>query len=76
MNIVTELFQWWFVDEVTGKRQLTKFKLSRENAERAFPGATPDLESREVTGLFPSGELSAREPVADRAGPDVTDSAS
>ena len=72
MNIVTELFRWWVVDEVTGERQLTTFKLSRENAQRAFPGAKPDLESREVSGFLPPEEPSVSFPVADMAGPDLT----
>jgi hypothetical protein len=48
MDILTEYFRWWVVDEQTGERQLTKYKLSRADGARAFPGATPDLGSREV----------------------------
>ena len=59
MNILAEYFNWWVVDEATGERELTKFKLSRENAQRAFPGATPDLQSREVHDLTAPGELRA-----------------
>jgi hypothetical protein len=55
MDFLTELFNWWVVDEITGKRELTRFKLSRENAQRAFPGATPDLQSGEVHGLTAPG---------------------
>jgi hypothetical protein len=42
-----EFFRWWFVDEHTGERCLTTYKLSRVNAERALPGAEPDLQTRE-----------------------------
>jgi hypothetical protein len=59
MDILTEYFKWWVVDEVTGERLLTKYKLSRENAQRAFPGATPDLKSREVHNLTDPDELPA-----------------
>jgi len=47
----TEFFRWWIVDERTGERQLTAYKLSRADAERAFPGAEPDLQTREVRDL-------------------------
>ena len=41
-------FRWWIHDERTGKRLLTTYKLSRVNADRAFPGAEPDPETREI----------------------------
>lgn len=44
----TEFFLWWVIDECTGVRRLTAYKLSRVNAERAFPGAEPDQRTREV----------------------------
>ena len=44
----TEFFHWWVIDERTGVQQLTAYKLSRVNAARAFPGAEPDLRTREV----------------------------
>jgi hypothetical protein len=44
----TEFFRWWIVDERTGKRRLTTYKLTRADAERAFPGAEPDLQTREI----------------------------
>jgi hypothetical protein len=59
MELLTEYFNWWVVDELTGERQLTKFKLSRANAQRAFPGAKPDLQSKEVHNLTAPGELLA-----------------
>jgi hypothetical protein len=46
-----EFFQWWIVDERTGERRLTPYKLTPTNAQRAFPGAVPDPESREVRWL-------------------------
>lgn len=47
----TEFYKWWFVDERTGQRRLTTYKLSRVDAERAFPGAEPDMQTREVRNL-------------------------
>jgi hypothetical protein len=32
----TEFFRWWIVDERTGKRRLTSYKLTRADAERQF----------------------------------------
>jgi hypothetical protein len=46
-----EFFNWWIVDELTGKRRLTTYKLSRGNAEKAFPGAAPDFQTRELRNL-------------------------
>jgi hypothetical protein len=43
-----EFFRWWVADERTGVQRLTAYKLSRVNAERAFPGAEPDPATREV----------------------------
>ena len=51
MTTPTEFFRWWIVDERTGKRRLTTYKLKRADAERQFPGAEPDLQSREVRDL-------------------------
>jgi hypothetical protein len=51
MSTPTEFFHWWIVDERTGKRHLTTYKLTRADAERAFPGAEPDLQTREVRDL-------------------------
>jgi hypothetical protein len=56
MTTPTEFFYWWIVDERTGKRRLTAYKMARAQAERAFPGAEPDLHSREVRHLPDPGE--------------------
>ena len=48
MAIPTDFYYWWFVDEPTGQLRRTAYKLSSPDAERAFPGATPDLGSREM----------------------------
>jgi hypothetical protein len=37
MSMRTEFFRWWIVDERTGKRRRTTYKLSRANAEGRFP---------------------------------------
>jgi hypothetical protein len=51
MTTPTEFFRWHFVDERTGKRSLTTYKLTRKDAERAFPGAEPDMQTREIRNL-------------------------
>lgn len=55
----TEFFCWWIVDEHTGERRLTRFKLTRAHAQRAFPGCVPDMQTREVRNLPDQGELPA-----------------
>jgi len=57
MSTLTEFFCWWVVDERTGERLLTRFKLTRVDAQRAFPGAEPDLQTREVRNLPDVDEL-------------------
>ena len=52
----TEFFKWWIVDERTGKRRLTTYKLTRADAERAFPGAEADLETLEIRHLPRAGK--------------------
>ena len=47
----TEFFNWYIRDERTGERRLTTYKLSRADAERAFPEAEPDLQTRELRNL-------------------------
>ena len=47
----TEMFWWWIVDPRAGKRRKTTYRLTREDAERQFPGAEPDLLSVEVRML-------------------------
>ena len=59
MPPLTEYFLWYIPDEHTGKLQLTKYKLTRADAERAFPGAVPDLSSREVRDLPEIGKAPA-----------------
>ena len=55
MTVPTEFFKWWFVDERTGERRLTTYKLSRVDAQRAFPGAEPEVLTREVRDLPSAG---------------------
>ena len=47
----TEFYNWWITDERTGQRTLTTYKLTRADAERAFPGAEPHLQTRELRHL-------------------------
>jgi hypothetical protein len=56
MPTATEFFNWYITDERTGERRLTTYKLSRANASKAFPGAEPDLTTREVRNLPDAGE--------------------
>ena len=56
---VIEYFQFWVVEERTGKRALTAYKLSRADAARAFPGAEADLTSCEVRDVARPGDTPA-----------------
>ena len=51
MSGVTEFYRWWIINEVSGERVLTPYKLTRAHAALAFPRAVPDLPSREVRDL-------------------------
>jgi hypothetical protein len=51
MPTATEFYRWWIVDEVTGERVLTPYKLTSAHAALAFPGAEPDLQTREARAL-------------------------
>ena len=51
MIVPIEFFNWWIVDERTGERRLTSYKLSRADAQRAFRGAEPEVLTREVRNL-------------------------
>ena len=53
---LTEFFNWWIVDERTGAQRLTTYKLTRANAERAFPGAEADLATLEIRNLPRAGK--------------------
>jgi hypothetical protein len=44
---MTEYFRWWVVDQRTEERVRTNDHLSREDARRLYPGAVPDLTSRQ-----------------------------
>jgi len=57
MSPLTEFFCWWVIDERTGERRLTRFKLTRVDAQRACPGAEPDPQTREVRNLPDVDEL-------------------
>ena len=48
MAKATEFYRWWIVDPVTGERVLTPYKLTSAHAALAFPGAVPDLNTREA----------------------------
>jgi len=69
---VTEYFNWWVVDELTGASQLTTYKLSRANAQRAFPGAKPAVQTREVHDLTDSGRQAADEGTLAGTDPQMT----
>lgn len=56
MSTSTEFYRWWIVDEVTGERVLTPYKLTRAHAALAFPGSEPNLQTREVRHLPELGQ--------------------
>jgi hypothetical protein len=63
MTTPTEFFRWWITDERTGKRRLTRYAMTREEAAERFPeGADADLRTREVRHLDPPGRLVEPEP--------------
>jgi hypothetical protein len=66
MSIPTEFFRWWIIDEQSGERRLTTYALSRADAARAFPGAEPDLQTRELRYLDEPGEPAANSRSGDR----------
>ena len=51
MKSPVNFYRWWIVDPVTGERVLTPFKLTSAHAALAFPGAKPDLQTREAREL-------------------------
>jgi hypothetical protein len=51
-----EFYRWWIIDERTGKRRLTRYAMTREQAAERFPDAEPDLRTREVRILPEPGE--------------------
>ncbi len=72
MSTVTEFYRWWLVDPVTGERVLTPYKLTSAHAALAFPGAEPDLQTREARdlpeiGRDPWGNTRPGEPWEDSA---------
>jgi hypothetical protein len=74
MSNPTEYFNWWVRDVLTGERRLTPYKLSRVNAQRAFPGATPSSQSREIHTFADPGEIYADGRASDKdraSGPEV-----
>jgi hypothetical protein len=66
MSTVTEFFRWWFTDERTGERRLTTYALTRADAARAFPGAEPDLQTRELRYLHEPNQAPANSRSGDR----------
>lgn len=59
MPIPTEFFRWWITDERTGKRRLTRFAMTRAEAAERYPGAEPNVRTREVRDLPAPGEARA-----------------
>ena len=55
----TDSFRLYIVDERTGKRRLTRFAMTREQAAEGYPGAEPNLHTREVRNLPEPGEMRA-----------------
>jgi len=59
MEALIEFFNWWVVDERSGERWLTTYKLSRPDAQRAFPGAEPEPLTRDVRNLVNASQAPA-----------------
>ena len=52
MSKPTEFFRWWVANERRpGKRRLTTYAMTREQAAERFPGAEPDERTRAVRNL-------------------------
>jgi len=56
MSTSTEFFRWYITDERTGKHRRTTYAMTRAEAAERFPGAEPDLRTREVRNLPAPGE--------------------
>ena len=68
----TEFFRWWLVDERTGKRRRTTYMMTRADAAERFPGAEPDMQSREVRHLHkPGGAPADSKPPAEPKGSNI-----
>ena len=59
MRTPPEFFRFWIVDERTGKRRLTTYRMTSAEAAVRYPGAEPDLQTREVRHLHGHGEIHA-----------------
>ena len=57
MSPEAEYFRFWVVDEVTSRLRHTSYKMTREQAAERYPGADPDLSTREVRQTPPPSEL-------------------
>jgi len=60
MTTPTEFFNWWIIDQRTSKRRLTTYKLTRIDAERAFPGAEREHSTGEVRNLPDNDQFPSR----------------
>ncbi len=74
MTTATVFYRWWIVDEGTGERILTPYKLTSAHAALAFPGAEPNLQTRELrhlpdVGQDPWGTTRPGDPWADAEPP-------
>ena len=69
MTTPNEFFRWWIIDQRTGKRRRTTFKLTRAEAEHRYPGAEPDLQTREIRNV-PSEIHGNSKPLVASSAPD------
>jgi hypothetical protein len=67
----TEFFQWWIVDPGKTRPRLTRWRMTREEAQARHPGATPHVPSREVRSL-PESPAEVPLPSAGWHGPGTT----
>jgi len=65
MPTPTDFYRWFIVDERTGKRRLTRYAMTREQAAERYPPAEPDLRTREIRNLPKPGEIRGNAPPAE-----------
>lgn len=56
-----ELYRYWVTDPGKKKLRLTRYALTPEEAEKRYPGAKPDLSSKEVR-MVPETEAELHPP--------------
>jgi len=64
-----EVFSWWRPADIWNRKpHLSKFKLTREDAAKMWPGAEPDLSTREVRYVPEDNAEALRNQISGKAG--------